>query len=125
MRKTLKKIKASLAVLWIGVLSLFTKAMGQGQFVAMYWVPGPYDDIMNQGVYWVPPVESKANLIIKVIQRALVGVVFIIWIINLIKIKKTDDKVQRKKRIRRSIIIISILVVLLVAAFLLSTLFLK
>ena len=125
MKKVFNRVKTWLLALWVTIITFFAKAMGQGQFVEMYWVPGPYDDIMNQGVYWVPPVESKANLIIKVIQRALVGVVFIIWIINLIKIKKTDDKVQRKKRIRKTIIIVSILVILLAAAFLVPTLLLN
>ena len=123
MKKTLKRIKTGLATLWLAIVSFFSKAMGQ------YWM-GDFreEDLVYQSAYASPDVplpESSWSIIVKVAQRALVGVVFIIWIINLIKIKKTDDKVRRKKRIRRSIIIISILVVLLVAAFLLSTLFLK
>ena len=62
---------------------------------------------------------------IKIAQRALIGVTFIIWIINFIKIKKADDKVQRKNRIKRTIIIITILIVLLIATFLIPTLLLK
>jgi len=123
MKKTLKRIKTGLATLWLAIVSFFSKAMGQ------YWM-GDFreEDLVYQSAYASPDVplpESSWSIIVKVAQRALVGVVFIIWIINLIKINKTDDKVQRKKRIRKTIIIVSILVILLVAAFLIPTLLLK
>ena len=115
MKKALKKIKASLAVLSLAVLIWQWKT----QFT--YWV------LDSEDITAVNPAFSDPNMsiAIKIAQRVFVGVVFIIWIINLIKIKKTDDKVQRKKRIRRTIIIMSILVVILVAAFLIPTLLLK
>lgn len=123
MKKTIKKIKAIVTALWVAGLSFFSKVIWQ-------YLMSDFreEDLVHQSAYASPDVplsESSWSIIIKVIQRALVGVVFIIWIINLIKIKKTDDKVQRKKRIKRTIIIISILAVILVAAFLMPTLLLK
>ena len=129
MKKILNKIKVSLAILWVAVVSFFSKVIGEfWQETTLYdinWKPVYMESLYGVSYPDETLLEAKTNLAIKIAKRAFVGITFIVWMINLIKIKKTDDKVQRKKRIRRSIIIISILVVLLVAAFLLSTLFLK
>lgn len=123
MKKVFNRVKTWLLALWVTIVSFFSKAMGQ------YLISDfREEDLVYQSAYASPDVplpESSWSIIVKVAQRALVGVVFIIWIINLIKIKKTDDKVQRKKRIRKTIIIVSILVILLAAAFLVPTLLLN
>ena len=121
MKKSLNRIKSSLAALWLATLTLFTKAMGQWKTEFTYWVLDPQEVTVRNSVF----SDSKMYMLIKITQWLFVWLIFIIWIINLIKIKKTGDKVQRKKRIRITIIIMSILVILLVAAFLIPTLLLK
>ena len=118
MKKTINKKKLSLAAIWAAMLSFPLKVMGQID-EHLYWVANIQD------VYWVPPIEQKINIIIKIAQRALVWITFIVWIVNLIKIKKIDDKVQKEKRIKRTIIILAIFAVILVAAFLIPLLVLK
>ena len=120
MQKTMNKKKLKLAAIRTVALSFPLKVIGQSlPMQYLYWTPNIQD------VYWVEPIESKINIIIKMVQRALVGITFIVWIINLIKIRKIDDKIQKKKRINRTIIILVILVVILVAAFLIPALLLK
>ena len=116
----MNKKKLKLAAIRTVALSFPLKVIGQSlPMQYLYWTPNIQD------VYWVEPIESKINIIIKMVQRALVGITFIVWIINLIKIRKIDDKIQKKKRINRTIIILVILVVILVAAFLIPALLLK
>jgi len=118
----LNKIKTIITVLWITIGSFCFKVMAQ-----LGWVEtdGPTAGIAPYPHWTTPLFTSPWWIAIKIAQRALIGVTIIVWIINFVKIKKTDDKVQRKKRIKRTIIIISILIVLLVAVFLIPALLLK
>ena len=128
MKNCLKKIKAIITALWITVGSFCFKVMAQ-----LGWVEkdGPTAGIApypwtTPYPHWTTPLfTSPWWIAIKIAQRTLIGVTIIVWIISLVKIKKTDDKVQRKKRIKRTIIIISMLIVLLVAVFLIPALLLK
>jgi len=123
MKKTFNEIKVSLTTLLVAVVSFFSKVIGQS--LISDYKKEDYEMVSMYAAPYVPLPEPKTNIAIKVVQRTFAWVTFIIWIINLIKIKKTDDKIQRKKRIKRAIIIMSILVVVLVAAFLIPTLLLK
>lgn len=123
MKKTFNEIKVSLTTLLVAVVSFFSKVIGQS--LISDYKKEDYEMVSMYAAPYVPLPEPKTNIAIKVVQRTFAWVTFIIWIINLIKIKKTDDKIQRKKRIKRTIIIMSILVVVLVAAFLIPTLLLK
>lgn len=127
MKKFINGIKVSLATLWVSLISVFSKVMGQSYGGALlYWVPGPDGNFWIQVPSWVNTLpEQKMNLAIKIAQSALVGIIFIVWIINFIKIRKTGDKVQKKKKIKKTVIILAILVVILVAVFLVSALLLK
>lgn len=119
MKKTLKRIKTGLATLWLAIVSFFSKVLGQSFDQMNYMV---------EGMYWVEnPIDQQTLLetIIKLVRRPLIGITFIVWIISLIKIRKIDDKVQKKKKIKRTIIIISILVVLIVASLILPLLLKK
>jgi len=119
MKKTLNRIKTGLSTLWVSIVSFFSKVMGQSFDQMNYMV---------EGMYWVEnPIDQQTLLetIIKLVRRPLIGITFIVWIISLIKIKKTKDKTQKKKKIKRTIIIISILVVLIIACLLLPLLLKK
>ena len=82
----------------------------------------PYDPYVIKAPHWI---SSPWWIIIKIAQRILVGVTFIVWIVNLVKTKKIVDKVQKKKKIKKTIIILAILVVIVIAAFLIPTLLVK
>lgn len=118
MKKTFNKTKTFIAAFGVTIISLFPKVFGQSligpkdnMYQDLYWVPP------IQGLYWVPSPESKINIIIKIAQRILIWVTFIVWIINLIKIKKTDDKNKKKRKVKKTIIILSILIILIIACF--------
>jgi len=116
MKKAFNKIKLGLSALWTTIISFFSKVFSQG-FEALYWIPNDYNNYTIQWVYWVPSTEPSTFLttIVKVIQRLLVGITFVLWIVNLRKIRKIENKVQKKKKIKKTIIIISILIVLIAA----------
>ena len=118
MKKTLNKIKKGIAAFWVALISLFSKAIGKnlegmpiGETQYLYWVP----QWVMQLEYWVPSPMSSTFIVSKITQRSLIWVTFIVWIVNLVKIKKIDDKVQRKKKIKKTIIVIRILIILIVA----------
>ena len=121
MKITFNKIKTSLATLWIAIVSFFSKVFGQSSLIRNSF--GREEDIVYQSAYWVSnpiynPIYNPIDSIIttkKIVQLVLLGTAFIIWLINFIKIRKINDKVQRKKRIKRTIIT---LVILLVTIFL-------
>lgn len=124
MQKKMNKKKLSLAAIRAAILSFPFKVMGQmmnlDDMQDIYWVP-PRGEML----YWVPSPMSPALIVSKVIQRVLIWVTFIVWIINLIKIKKTDDKTQKGKRIKKTIIVMSILIILIVACFIMTWLLKK
>ena len=123
MKRTLNKIKATITALWIAIGSFCFKVMAQ---FGERETNGPTAGIAPYNIY-ITEDKSWASwwIAIKIAQRTLVGVTLIVWIINLIKIKKTGDKEQKKKKIKKAIIIMSILIVILVAAFLIPTLLLQ
>ena len=112
MKKNMNKKKSGLAAIWAAILSFPFKVLGQIM-----------DLDSMQDIYWVPPRRvllysmSPALIASKIVQRVLIWVTFIVWIINLIKIRKTDDKTQKEKRIKKTIIVMSILIILIVACF--------
>lgn len=116
MKKITNKKKLSLATILTTILSFPFKVMGQmmnlDDMQDIYWVP-PRGEML----YWVPSPMSPALIVSKIIQGVLIWVTFIVWIINLIKIRKTDDKTQKRERIKETIIFMSILIILIVACF--------
>lgn len=129
MKKLLTKIKTVLATLWVALISFSSKVMGQvikvteeridwgrkTQVQDLYWVPSPKR-------YYGP---SPLAQILNGIQLALAVVILIIWIINFIRIIRTDDKNLKKKRIKNTIIIIAILAAILAITFIISAQLLK
>lgn len=93
MKKILSKIKTNLTTLWIALVSFSSKVFGQGWEI---WDQRYY----AQPAYWIRNPLSEQEImifaVIKILQRLLVAVVLILWIINLIKIRKIDDKQQKK-----------------------------
>ncbi len=77
-----------------------------------------YDQYV-QGIYWVPQPESKIDIAIKIFPRLLVAITFIVWIVSFLKIRKIDDKVEKKKIIKKIIII---LLAIIIATFLITKL---
>lgn len=116
MKKITNKKKLSLATILTTILSFPFKVIGQmmnlDDMQDIYWVP-PRGEML----YWVPSPMSPTLIVSKVIQGVLIWVTFIVWIINLIKIRKTDDKTQKRERIKETIIFMSILIILIVACF--------
>ena len=115
MKKIFNKVKLWLSAFWVAIISFFSRVFwenfGMEQNLYMdqnlYWVP--------QLEYWVPSPMSSALIVSKIAQRLLIWVTLIVWIVNLIKIRKTEDKTEKKERLKRFIIIISILLVLIAA----------
>lgn len=110
MGRTLNKIKLSLATLWTAIISFLSKVCAQewGQ---------PDLDYSVQAAYWVynpkPSPEIIILVTIKILQRLLVAVVLFMWIINFIKIRKIDDKLQKKGKIKKTIITIAIMLIII------------
>lgn len=116
MKKTFYKIKLSLATLWIAIISFSSKVISQfHQFGQDFSVPSV---ATAQTVYWVPPQElgTKINAIVNAIKRfriPLIIVIFIVWIVNFIKIRKIEDKNLKKKKIKNTAIIILIISIII------------
>ena len=109
MKKQFNRIKTWLATLWIAIISIFSKVMGQS-FNQM--------NFMVEGMYWVENPKNYntlTNVITKITEKILVIIIFIVWIVSLIMIIKTKNKEQRKKIIKRTIITLSILLILIIA----------
>ena len=110
MKKTVNRIKTGIAAFWVAIISFFSKIFGQH-------IPAPQPD------YWVPipkpelPSSLSIKLAftagIKIIQWILIWATFIMWITNLIKIKKIENKAQKKKEIKKSIIDTTKLVIII------------
>ena len=132
MKKIYDKIKLILATLRTTIISFSSK---------VFALVLEYDERKYpQTEYWISHVQTKywvvnpivdpydwstpTIIIIKIAQILLIVIIPIIWIVNLIKIRKIDEKAQKKKKIRITIIVIAILILILVAAFLIPTLLL-
>ena len=124
MKKTLKKSKSFLVMLWTTIISTPFKVIGQElESFKQYWK----DDFGFEPMYWIEnyhpgiyePSEPSVIIatIIKIAPRLLVVITFIVWIVSFIKIKKLDDKTLKKKKIIKTVIIVSILIILIIALF--------
>lgn len=134
MKKYFNRLKTGLATLWIAIISFFSKVMGQSYGEPMYWVPGPYDDMIMQPAYWVPwySIEAKPTLIDIVIKISnwivrwiTIPIILIVGIINIKKIRKIKDKAQRKKKIKKTIITLSLILIWTVILFILLRLLVR
>lgn len=134
MEKIFNRIKLSLATLWVSIISFFSKVMGQSYGEALYWVQRPYDDMIMQPAYWVPNTMSPVkptliDILIKIsngiIRLILVPVLLIVGIINIKKIWKISDKVERKKKIKRTIITLLLILIWTVILFVLLRLLVR
>jgi len=122
MKKIFNKIKASLIVFWVTLISFPLKVKGLWNWEWKdpdpqpdYWIYYPSEKLLSS------PVEETTiiDTIIKIVPRLLVAITFIVWIVSFIKIRKIDDKTVKKKKIRNAIIIISVLVILIIILLLL------
>ena len=107
----MKILKKSIATLWIAIISFFSKVFGQDwnlKYQLMYGTP----DIIG-----VDHIEQPTliDTVIKIAKRPLIGITLIVWIISFIKIRKTKNKTQKGKAIKRTIITVSILLILIIA----------
>ena len=120
MKKSFNKIKTILTTLWIAIISFSSKVIG------IEW-----DDPTRETLYWVQQPEtlisseSEITLAVKIAQIWLTAVIFIVWIVNFVKIRKMDDRIEKQKKIRTTVIVLAIFVLILITAFLIPTLLLK
>ena len=107
MKKVFDKIKTSIVAFWIALVSFSSKVMWQERAnpQPMYWVY----------IETLPSQEWSVVIAFKIIQRLLVAITFVVWIISFMKIRKIGDKAVKKKKIKNTVIIISILVILIIA----------
>ena len=129
MKKFLTKIKTVLTTLWIAIISFSSKVMGQVIEITEKRIDWGRETQV-QDLYWVPSTRryygpSPSTPILNGIKLALTAAILIIWIINLIRIIRTDDKDLKKKRIKNTIIIIAILAAILAITFIISARLLK
>ena len=124
MKKTLKKSKSFLVMLWTTIISTPFKVIGQElEKFERYWS----DDFGFAPMYWIEnyhpevyePSEPSVIIatIIKIAPRLLIAITFIVWIVSFIKIRKINDKTLKKKKIKKTVIIVSILIILIIALF--------
>lgn len=92
-------------------MSFLSKAMGAVDFEqtnyrmeSLYWVELPA---------WLILRNQLINFFVKTSKWLLIPATILIWIISFIKIKKTDDKILKKKKTKKTIIIASILIFLI------------
>jgi hypothetical protein len=117
MKKTFSKIKLTAIMLFTSLASLISKTMWQvwwwSSTQSFYWVAFPEKEAVWI-VVWKQPsfLSSMIDIIIKCIEWALVWVIFLIGVINYLKIKKIDDKELRKKKIKKTVIIIAIIAII-------------
>jgi hypothetical protein len=114
MKKFFNKIKSGLTTFWIALMYFPFRVKGQERWKWVnpeaqpdYWIYYPSEKIL-----WPSSTERTMMIIEKIIPRLLVTVIFIVWIVSFIKIRKIDDKTLKKKKIKNTIIIITILVIL-------------
>lgn len=113
MKNTFNKIKVAIFSIWTAITSIPLKSLGQ-------WM----DPDLHQTFYWVmspdmitstsspEPVYTLTN-IIRLSQILLGTIVFVIWIVNLIKIRKIDDKALKQNKIKRTGILVLIAIVVI------------
>lgn len=112
MKKTYSKIKLNVIMFFAAITSLISKAMWQ-----VWWWES------TQWFYWVSRwtpimVKQQSSLsiltetIVKYVEWAFVLVIFLIGIINYLKIRKIDDKELRAKKIKKTIIIIVVIAII-------------
>lgn len=112
MKKYFSKMKAVLTTFWVTLLSFSSKVMGQLDETIDGWhIQNQSYDQYVQGIYWVPQPESKIDIAIKIFPRLLVAITFIVWIVSFLKIRKIDDKVEKKKIIKKIIIILLAIII--------------
>ncbi len=117
MKKLPSLFKTSVIIYFAGIASFLSKVMWNS---LGFWhsMPG-----IQQPMYWVPmdeysyePVSSSASSIIstvvKCIEGVLIGVIFLVWIISFLRIRKIEDKELKSKKIKNAIITIIILLVI-------------
>lgn len=120
MKKYFNKIKSVLTTFWVILASFSSKVMWQLDETIDGWhIQNQSYDQYVQGIYWVPQPESKIDIAIKIFPRLLVAITFIVWIVSFLKIRKIDDKVEKKKMIKKIIII---LLAIIIATFLITKL---
>ena len=127
MKNFYNKIKISLTALWIAIISFSCKVFALVlEYEELKYPQTDYWISRMQTKYWVvnPIVDpydwsTPTIVFIKIAQILLIVIIPIIWIINLIKIKRIDDKTVKKKKIKNAIIIITILLVLFIILLLL------
>lgn len=118
MKKTLNKLKVILATLWGVIISIPSKVIGQvvspsfDHMQTFYWVASP-DLVLTQSP---EPVSTITN-IIRISQILVGAIVFVVWIINLIQLRKINDKALKQKKIKKTCIM---LIIALLVIFLLS-----
>jgi len=110
MKKTFNKVKLYLSAIGVAIISFFSKVLGQWN----WYVPSLYGVEYNIGIDSIEQ-PTLIDTIIKLAKRPLIGITFIIWIINFLKIRKIKDKKQKKKKIKSSIITVAILIILIIA----------
>ena len=123
MKKIFNKIKASLVVFRVALISFPLKVKGLWNWEWKdpdpqpdYWIYYPSEKLLSS------PVEETTiiDTIIKTVPRLLVAITFIVWIVSFIKIRKIDDRTLKKKKTKKAVVIIIILITLIIIAFLLS-----
>ena len=112
MKSILNKVKVTLVSIWTAITSFPLKALGLWEnpdlHQTFYWVMSP--DLITSTSS--EPVHTLIN-IIKLSQILLGTIVFIIWIVNLIKIRKLEDKLLKQKKIKKTGIIVLIAIVVI------------
>ena len=122
MKKTFNKITTRLATLWIAIISFFSKVLGQNwgwELQPMYGV--------EYRVWAIKQINQPTliDIVIKIAKWPLIGITLTVWIISFIKIRKIEDNVQKKKKIKKAIVAISILLILIIACLILPRLLRK
>lgn len=112
MKNTLNKAKVTLASIRAVITSFPSNALGQwidDSHQTFYWVMSP--DMVTS----TPSPEPVYTLInvIKLSQILLGTIVFIIWIVNLIKIRKMGDDALKQKKMKRTGILVLITIVVI------------
>lgn len=144
MKKSLNKIKTILTTLWIIIISFSSKVFGQvpeltwfktieeltwnellsiieqrswiNIITSLYWVPGKYEIIETS------TSTGSITRLIKITQRILIPLIFIIWIIILIKMRKIENKTKWQKIIKRVVIAILSIIIAVTISYIVSKL---
>ena len=116
MKKILNRIKWFFTVAFAFVASFLSKVIwGDFDFTnypaqSLYWVKGTVGRVPDPEPSLLFTVLS---FLFKWIEVILLWIVFIIWIISYLKIRKIDDIEFREKKIKKSAIVVSIILFIL------------